>query len=247
LSVSTYSDVSPLDYPPEKLTVACLDIQSQTLKWEKNFRIYYDIDQSGLHQNIEAINVGNGEALIAGTARAFAWDSTAGYHGFLFKLNSNGDSLWAHNYNGKVIQEYNQINDIVLADDGGFFFAGYNGPADNSYNIGAWLVKTDSMGNAPNMHTIGFESLKFESSKFNVYPNPATDFVKIEFKSQKSNILSYKIYNSQGKLVLSEKLLENDFTINIKDFASGVCPDFGSAQGGLKWESGVNPEQYPLL
>jgi hypothetical protein len=69
---------------------------------------------------------------------------------------------------------------------------------------------------------VGFENSKFESSMFNAYPNPATDFVKIEFNSQKSNILNYKIYNSQGKMVLSEIVLTNDFTVNIKDFASGV-------------------------
>jgi hypothetical protein len=204
------------------LVVSKYNIENKNIVWEDTFHFFYDVITNGLHQNFELKILPNKDIIIASTVGAYNWDSlSGGLHAGLFRLNQNGDSLWAHNYHAKLIDEFNQINDFVITDDGGFLLAGYHSPTNMNYNPGAWLLKTDSMGNAPNMHTAGFEGLKFESSMLNVFPNPASDFVSIEFNSQKTKISSYKIYNSQGKLLLSENLMANDFTINIKSLSPG--------------------------
>jgi hypothetical protein len=194
------------------ITVSSINPITKSLVWEKNYILYENLAGITLHQAMGLEILPDGSFIVSGTVQ-----KDGGRKGFIFKLNSNGDSLWTKTYDFGTHYNNNdrcQLNDLISTDDGGFFGVGFFW--DKTSNDVAWMFKTDANS------IVGFENSKFESSMFNAYPNPATDFVKIEFNSQKSNILNYKIYNSQGKMVLSEIVLTNDFTVNIKDFASGV-------------------------
>ncbi len=66
---------------------------------------------------------------------------------------------------------------------------------------------------------IGVESYK--SERFNIYPNPATDFIHINSFAENPNS-NYKIYDYSSRVVLSGKL-NNTFTkIDLTSFSRGV-------------------------
>ena len=62
---------------------------------------------------------------------------------------------------------------------------------------------------------------KTDLSEFdiNVYPNPSINEIKI---SSEEIITAYKIFNSTGKLVLSQEVRGNKMSINTSEFSSGT-------------------------
>jgi len=87
-------------------------------------------------------------------------------------------------------------------------------------NSGRHLVISNPSGkkifyNAPNLNT-----LDISKSKISVYPNPATDLIKIE--NLKPNA-SLELIDSSGKLIKSVSNNKTSTTeINIKDLSSGI-------------------------
>lgn len=67
--------------------------------------------------------------------------------------------------------------------------------------------------------TLGFVSN--ESKDFNVYPNPANDFITIQFPYSVENAL-ISVYNSLGQNVLENKLSNNNSKISLEELESGV-------------------------
>jgi len=60
-----------------------------------------------------------------------------------------------------------------------------------------------------------------ENNTFNIYPNPATDFARIETAANAAHIF---ITNAIGQMVFSESLNKEQqhYDLNIADFAAGV-------------------------
>ena len=52
-----------------------------------------------------------------------------------------------------------------------------------------------------------------------VYPNPASDFVRVQANH---NIREIKLYNSTGQLVVNKRIDEQSFNINTSDIATGI-------------------------
>ena len=67
--------------------------------------------------------------------------------------------------------------------------------------------------------TLGFVSN--ESKDFNIYPNPANDFITIQFPYSIENASIY-VYNSLGQNVLEKKLSNNTSKISLEELESGV-------------------------
>ncbi|MES2593049.1 MAG: T9SS type A sorting domain-containing protein [Bacteroidota bacterium] len=49
-----------------------------------------------------------------------------------------------------------------------------------------------------------------------IYPNPATDYLILKVDDQEIEKLTYQLYDTQGKLLINEKLKSNETTINIE-------------------------------
>ena len=87
-----------------------------------------------------------------------------------------------------------------------------------------WSVTLDGVVDYPNYYfsdkcTLSTE--KFIQNNFKVYPNPATDYVTIEYDENAGvQLRSVQILDSSGKWVRSVK--ENFHQINISDLSSGV-------------------------
>jgi hypothetical protein len=67
--------------------------------------------------------------------------------------------------------------------------------------------------------TLGF--ISNESKDFNIYPNPVTDFITIQFPYSIENA-SISVYNSLGQNVLENKLSNNNSKISLEELESGV-------------------------
>jgi hypothetical protein len=62
---------------------------------------------------------------------------------------------------------------------------------------------------------------------WSAYPNPATDYLRLTLKNPEnsglnSDNLSYNLYDSNGKLLLNEKLYGFESTISMGEFPAGI-------------------------
>jgi hypothetical protein len=152
------------------------------------------------------------------------------YRAYLLLLNQNGDSLWSHYYtyqNDSFDVEDMQFADMVVCPDGGFLFGGsyYNFPNDPMY-LKAWLVKTDSLGNAPGMFTVGIEEeeLVIKNLELKMYPNPTSDNINLSMQENPKEELQLELYNISGQLVMQRRLpaFEKEHRVDIQHLQSGV-------------------------
>ncbi len=196
--------------------------------WSKKYKPLKSVENPVIHQHHEVEVDDNGNIFVVGTGIAVNSDSTAVSHkGFILKLNSNGDSLWSRFYDyGDFFQHDAQFNDFVITDDGGILAGGFWNPPYMDYKQGAWLVKTDSLGNAPGMFIVGVEenNLVIKRQQPLLYPNPTTDNINLSFEETPNEELELSIYSATGAIVKKQKLssFENDYKINIDYLESGV-------------------------
>lgn len=62
----------------------------------------------------------------------------------------------------------------------------------------------------------------FENIKLNIYPNPSTNFLNIEFETQPTNA-NIQIYTAQGKLIYAQQNISTiNSTINTSNFSTGL-------------------------
>jgi hypothetical protein len=76
-----------------------------------------------------------------------------------------------------------------------------------------------------------------ETGYFNVYPNPATDFVQVSWKiTGNTEVAGINIYNIQSHNVYSLNLKgqENTIIIPVKDFSPGVYTCTINFMNGIK-------------
>ncbi len=215
-----------------RLLLSCVDKVNKTTLWSK---IFYSISVDSPYLNCENIDIevtDNGNIAIATVGfktdgeGVFYWDHRA----YLLLLNQNGDSLWSHYYtyqNDSADVENMQFADMVVCPDGGFLFGGsyYSFPNDPMY-LKAWLVKTDSLGNAPGMFTVGIEEeeLVIKNIELKIYPNPTSDNINLRMDENPRDDLQLEIYNISGQLVMQQQLaaFEQEHRVNIQNLQSGI-------------------------
>jgi Secretion system C-terminal sorting domain len=67
-------------------------------------------------------------------------------------------------------------------------------------------------------------SLKVDcnNSEINVYPNPVTDILKINIRNTDGNTIIANLFDNNGKLIYSGKMVSGVSTINMAGFAKGI-------------------------
>ena len=120
-----------------------------------------------------------------------------------------------------------QFSDMVICDDGGILFGGNYYNFRESIFLRAWLVKTDSMGNAPGMFTVGLEeknTLVIKKQKPLLYPNPATSNFNLRFEQSPKEDMQLSIFSASGALVKQERLsaFANEYRIDIGELSIGL-------------------------
>jgi hypothetical protein len=207
------------------LDIVKLDESTGQIIWNKQYRTYKSFGCVTLHQDMEVEISDNDDIIIAATTSEQGVNGQYyANRGLLFKLNSQGDSLWCRFYDVRRDQDLSQFNDVILTDDGGYLAGGFFKPYDHSYGVGALLVKTDSMGMAPNAITLDIgEYLKKQNETIKVYPNPGENTITFDagkIHSFKDGLLM--IYNSEGQKISQIYLNSPVRRINIKKLKPGV-------------------------
>jgi len=144
--------------------------------------------------------------------------------------------------NKQKLNEFNNylIDTTIIVTD--TFFVGWRKASIKMLNVGIDLNSTDIQHKYYNMNgnwvksSIAGDLLirpifmnstitnisDIQEPEFKIYPNPANDFIKIEY-SENANFsdLNIKIYDIFGKLILSQKA-ENELEISTSEFATGI-------------------------
>ena len=213
------------------LNIMSINRHTQTTNWEKEFATI-NVDSKWLNQQTSDIEITPSGKIVIGTVggKHPGANFSTDYRANLLMLNSNGDSLWSHYYtyrNDSAEVEDMQFNDMVICDDGGILFGGSYYNWKESIFLRAWLVKTDSLGNAPGMFTVGIEeknTLVIKKKKPLLYPNPATDNFNLRFEQSPTEDYQLSIYSVSGKLVKQQQLTAfgNEYRIDIGGLKAGV-------------------------
>jgi len=112
----------------------------------------------------------------------------------------------------------------VVSSNGNFYS---NSAGQLSTTLGEPVIST--VNNGTNELTQGFQQTKITVTgiedyqtefNMNVYPNPVSEQVTIEIKEIKEAI-SFSIYTTEGKLIMTSKLTELQTKLNIEGFAKG--------------------------
>lgn len=135
---------------------------------------------------------------------------------FVSKLNSNGDYVWATRFGGNG----NEVaTGIIVTTSGKIITSGYFGGncyfnpnyTDNVFSIGGDDAFVQVMSDA----VLSNSSFNSNNLKFDMYPNPAQDYLIIESNSE---IKQVQFYSISGQLVLTSKLQE----IPISSLITGI-------------------------
>jgi hypothetical protein len=226
---TTYKSFPASEDQSRKLIVLELDKNDLSTIWEKDYLEGYlnSLTVSRL------IPQNDSTYLIAGTYHPDYYFYEGDYalrKGFIFAINSQGDSLWYRDFNNQTdSSEESYLNDIAITPDGGIVGAGRlftpNSPFTGGFANHVWLFKTDSIGCLyPGCDTVYIKPEPKKIFTFSIYPNPwpsGTDLI-IRVPEAVSGLAS--LYNSMGQLVRQQNL----------DFENGTArfsPSLGLVPG----------------
>jgi len=168
----------------------------------------------------------NNDILIMGTnGQKNIVDQNIHDESFLFKLNSNGDSLWRKvYYYSAQSADQSLLYDNVLNSDGSITACGFvDGDTIVPFQK-IWIMKIDSNGYSPacdtTYTTTGITEIQYaKQEEIRVYPNPTKDNLTLETNSNTEQKL--EILNLIGQTVYTI-YINKKAIINTSAFAKGV-------------------------
>lgn len=96
-----------------------------------------------------------------------------------------------------------------------------------SYNY--WFVASDLAGESDSVEVMltvnnitSSHTFDKEDAPFNIYPNPAKDFVTLQILDNSISAYKLNLYNSQGQIMMNKYVAENKYVLNLKHYSQGV-------------------------
>lgn len=116
----------------------------------------------------------------------------------------------------------------IISASGDYFT---NANATLSWTIGECITETYS--SSGNILTQGFQQSKYlitavdkvakNNLKINIFPNPSSDFINVAFDNNlKEQSYTLKLFDMQGKELLTQKINTNQTRLAMKQYATGV-------------------------
>lgn len=147
-----------------------------------------------------------------------------GFNGYVAKLNAQGNFVWAFQLGGSN-PSGSSATTINVDQTGTIFCSGMdygtiNFDPNGSYLLtgtGAYILKLKDTNNNNN----GILPLEKSNGAFHLYPNPASSEVWLKNDNQTPMKL-VTVCNVLGQVVFRQKINQSLYTINIRDWASGL-------------------------
>jgi len=188
---------------------------SGTITWQKN----YGGSREDQAYSIKETRDGN-FIFIAGTGstdrdvkdrQANSYDSDC----WVVKIDKNGFIIWSKSFGGKSSEVPAKIE---LTSDGGYVFLAATNSSDNNIfthgDYDFWVVKFK-----PETAGLEAKSLSF----FNIFPNPAEDFITIELTELiTADDITVTIVDATGKKMQSQFTGEQKLQIDTHDLVQGI-------------------------
>ncbi|NQX98537.1 MAG: lamin tail domain-containing protein, partial [Flavobacteriales bacterium] len=125
-----------------------------------------------------------------------------------FKLSSSGESILLSNSSGNLINEITfgvQTTDIT--------FGRYQN------GTGSFILMNPSF-DAVNTNAVGIANVEKVKNNFNIYPNPSSENVTIEFKN--TDYIYISVFSIIGTIVYQNTINDNSVTINVSNWTKGI-------------------------
>jgi hypothetical protein len=170
------------------------DILGDTL-WTK---MYYSTEEQ-VPTSIQQTH-DEGYIIVGNAPNGFAPNGAPNADLCLIKTDAFGDTLWTRFY-GNIANDNGRF--VRQTKDGGYIIGGGGGVLGAA---GAYIIKTDSMGNV----TSGTGMAEINNPfVFNVYPNPAKELLNVQLKGLNKSVSQIELYNTNSQLVFSSKVKNN--------------------------------------
>ena len=150
----------------------------------------------------------------------YTYSFGAGYGDvYLIKMNPHGEALWTRTYGDPGVDAARSVQQTA---DGGYVIAGKTA----SFGAGGWdvyLIKTDSSGNVAVAESKASPA-RAPALTLSCKPNPSCGSVTISLSPSIPLSLSpvLRIYDSQGRLVLSRPVSTSSFPLSTSNLPSGA-------------------------
>jgi hypothetical protein len=175
-----------------------MDINGNII-WEKQYGGLED--DYGNHVSLTS----DGGYIITGSTSNFNCDF---FDVYIIKVDANGNEQWQQTYGG---ESFDAGYGIEQTFDGGYIITGVR--AGQIY-----LLKLDGNG-----MLAGVTDFNSPHPGFIIYPNPASDLVKISIPETIQGECKLRMYDARGTLVLEKNMLNNDLeTVDLQTLPAGV-------------------------
>ncbi len=164
-------------------------------------------------------------------------DTTEVYHGYICKLNADGELLWEHTYSNNPLY-YHLLFDFQKTPDGGYIVSGAGADGvEDAYEGPMWLLKLDSMGCLnPYCGDVAInDDLDVQEGAFTIYPNPITAMGVAEITVPQNLHLNNDVTFSVNFLDLNGRVVSSynniaplnagaiiRFNVNLSDLPAGI-------------------------
>jgi hypothetical protein len=179
--------------------------------WQRNYS--HPESTGGSNYLFQSIELADGRIAACGLTN----NTLDGDAGWLILTDATGNLQWQRKYNR------NQFTDLfyhVLAtDDGGFLLSGQAIVPENS-SQDAWLLKVDSVGCTYADCLVGVDELNSSKVVADVWPNPADQFINIEW--QRQGEAEIRLLDMTGKEILRKQSHDQREAMDVSHLPNGL-------------------------
>lgn len=140
---------------------------------------------------------------------------------YIVKYSPTGNILWTK---GLGSGNDEAANSICTDKNGNLFAGGYFFSPTLSFG-GTTLLNTSSgtgdLFVAEISHNTGIKGNTRVQNNL-IYPNPSSSQITIDLENRNSEVSSVEIYNVEGKIITGIQTRENNLTVNVSNYPSGV-------------------------